>query len=94
MTDTNNDRPGLRALIAVRLSVRTDESTSPKRQREAGEAEARRLGAEVVGYAEDLDVSATRTTPFERPELGDWLARPDDFDGSTAPSAPWATWPS
>ena len=50
MTDTNNDRPGLRALIAVRLSVRTDESTSPKRQREAGEAEARRLGAEVVGY--------------------------------------------
>ncbi|WP_405700657.1 recombinase family protein [Streptomyces sp. NBC_01383] len=80
MTHTNNDRPGLRALVAVRLSVRTDESTSPKRQREAGEAEARRLGAEVVGYAEDLDVSATRTTPFERPELGDWLARPDDFD--------------
>ncbi|MFE5596158.1 recombinase family protein [Streptomyces sp. NPDC056549] len=80
MTLTDNDHPRLRALVAVRLSVRTDESTSPKRQREAGEAEARRLGAEVVGYAEDLDVSATRTTPFERPELGDWLARPDDFD--------------
>lgn len=77
--DTAQGR-ALRALVAIRLSVKTDETTSPQRQREAGEGAAARIGAEVVGYAEDLDVSASRTTPFERPELGDWLARPDDYD--------------
>jgi DNA invertase Pin-like site-specific DNA recombinase len=30
--------------------------------------------------AVDLGVSASKTTPFERPELGSWLRRPDDFD--------------
>ncbi|MFI6700075.1 recombinase family protein [Streptomyces sp. NPDC050509] len=60
--------------------MKTDETTSPKRQREAGDIAAERLGAEVVGYAEDLDVSASKTTPFERPELGEWPARPDDHD--------------
>ncbi|MYV76229.1 recombinase family protein [Streptomyces sp. SID1046] len=70
----------VRALIAVRLSDMTDVTTSPLRQREAGEAQAARIGARVVGYATDLDVSATKTTPFERPELGDWLRRPDEFD--------------
>ncbi|KXX60296.1 integrase [Rhodococcus sp. LB1] len=30
-------------------------------------------GYEVVGIAQDLDVSAGLTTPFERPQLGDWL---------------------
>lgn len=33
-----------------------------------------------MGEAEDLDVSASKTTPFERPELASWLARPDDYD--------------
>ncbi|PGH49931.1 recombinase family protein [Streptomyces sp. Ru87] len=70
----------LRALSAIRLSVRTDETTSPARQRAANSAEAARRGAVIVGEAEDLDVSATKTTPFDRPELGDWLSRPDDFD--------------
>jgi DNA invertase Pin-like site-specific DNA recombinase len=28
----------------------------------------------------DLDVSATKTSPFERPELGKWLRQPDAFD--------------
>ncbi|MFE1171573.1 recombinase family protein [Streptomyces sp. NPDC058773] len=81
MTSKNTARAaGLRALVAIRLSVKTDETTSPKRQREAGDAAAERIGAELVGYAEDLDVSASKTTPFERPELGDWLSRPDDYD--------------
>ncbi|WP_262700560.1 MULTISPECIES: recombinase family protein [Streptomyces] len=70
----------LRALSAIRLSVRTDETTSPGRQRAANSNEAARRGAVVVGEAEDLDVSATKTTPFNRPELGAWLARPDEFD--------------
>jgi hypothetical protein len=70
----------LRALSAIRLSVRTDETTSPARQRAANSNEAARRGAVVVGEAEDLDVSATKTTPFDRPELGAWLQHPDDFD--------------
>ncbi|MFI6471816.1 recombinase family protein [Streptomyces sp. NPDC050516] len=80
MTSENKDRSGLRALVAIRLSVRTDETTSPARQREAGDLAAERIGAEVVGYAEDLDVSASRTTPFERPDLGKWLSQPDEYD--------------
>ncbi|OEJ57892.1 hypothetical protein BGM19_07855 [Streptomyces agglomeratus] len=70
----------LRALIAIRLSDLTDVTTSPLRQREVGETQAARIGARVVGYATDLDVSATKKTPFERPELGDWLRRPDGYD--------------
>ena len=70
----------LRALSAIRLSVRTDETTSPDRQHAANSTEASRRGAVVIGEAEDLDVSASKTTPFDRPELGAWLERPDDFD--------------
>lgn len=73
--------PGqLRALSAIRLSVKTDETTSPGRQRAANGTEIARRGAVIVGEAEDMDVSATRTTPFERPELGEWLKRPDAYD--------------
>ncbi|WP_448334173.1 recombinase family protein, partial [Streptomyces sp. DSM 41534] len=28
----------------------------------------------------DLDVSAGKTTPFDRPQLGKWLKRPQDYD--------------
>ncbi|WP_145969026.1 recombinase family protein, partial [Streptomyces hyaluromycini] len=70
----------LEALSAIRLSVRTDETTSPTRQREANGRSARAMNARIVGEAEDLDVSASRTTPFERPELGKWLAEPSRFD--------------
>ncbi|WP_406108874.1 recombinase family protein [Streptomyces sp. NBC_01003] len=70
----------LEALSVIRLSVRTDETTSPTRQREANGRSARVLNARIVGEAEDLDVSASKTTPFERPELGKWLAEPSRFD--------------
>ncbi len=33
-----------------------------------------------MGWAEDLDVSASKIHPLTRPELSKWLARPDDFD--------------
>ncbi|MFC7220570.1 recombinase family protein [Streptomyces polyrhachis] len=69
-----------RALSAIRLSVLTDETTSPDRQREANAFTAASLGATIIGEAVDLGVSASKTTPFQRPKLGPWFARPDDFD--------------
>ncbi|MDG9713010.1 recombinase family protein [Streptomyces sp. DH10] len=71
----------LRALSAVRLSVLTDETTSPERQTAANEESAAFLGAEIIGEAVDLGVSASKTTPFTRPALGSWLTeRADEFD--------------
>lgn len=71
----------MRALLATRLSVMTDETTSPERQLTATSREAERRGWSVVGVASDLDVSATKTTPFDRPSLGKWLnERADEFD--------------
>ncbi|MFE2262782.1 recombinase family protein [Streptomyces griseosporeus] len=70
-----------RALLSIRLSVLTDETTSPVRQ----ELDLRRLalerGRRVVGVASDLNVSATKVPPWKRKELGDWLNnRAPDFD--------------
>lgn len=72
----------MRALKAIRLSVKTDETTSPERQDEAITAEAKRRGMTIVGEAADLNVSASKTGPFERPELGKWLtpARAGEYD--------------
>ncbi|MER8099985.1 recombinase family protein [Kitasatospora sp. NPDC094016] len=75
----------LRGVSAIRLSVLTDETTSPERQREANERAAEMLN---ISFGEDderreavdLDVSASKTAPWERPELGRWLADPDSFD--------------
>ncbi len=71
---------GMRLLAVVRLSDLTDETTSPERQRTKITTYARLHEHEVVGLAEDLDVSGA-ISPFERPKLGPWLARPDDWDG-------------
>lgn len=70
----------MRALLSIRLSVMTDETTSPGRQRDAGREAAAAVGAAVIGEALDLDVSASKTSPFERPQLGEWLKSPDSFD--------------
>jgi DNA invertase Pin-like site-specific DNA recombinase len=71
----------LRGVSALRLSVLTDETTSPERQRAANHAAASEMGIDLGDReAVDLGVSASKTTPFERPELGEWLRRPDDFD--------------
>ncbi|SRX93232.1 integrase [Rhodococcus jostii RHA1] [Mycobacterium shimoidei] len=71
----------MRALIVVRLSRVTDATTSPERQLQACRELCARRGYEVVGIAEDLDVSAAATSPFDRPQLGDWLTnRLGEFD--------------
>ncbi|WP_345615166.1 recombinase family protein [Streptomyces sanyensis] len=59
----------------------TDETTSPERQRDACDGAAAALGIDFDGReAVDLDVSASKTTPWDRPELGVWLHRPDEYD--------------
>ena len=72
---------GKRALIVIRLSRVTDATTSPERPLDACRELCEQRGYEVVGVAEDLDVSAGATTPFNRPKLGPWLAnRHNEFD--------------
>lgn len=71
----------VRALLVARLSVMTDESTSPTRQLEHGRSTVQARGWTEVGAATDLDVSATKYSPFDRPELGNWLKnRHHEFD--------------
>ncbi|WED90296.1 recombinase family protein [Mycobacteroides chelonae] len=70
-----------RALVVIRLSRVTDATTSPARQLEACLELCKQRGYEVIGTAEDLDVSAGKTSPFDRPQLGDWLTnRRGEFD--------------
>ncbi|WP_170220892.1 recombinase family protein [Amycolatopsis cihanbeyliensis] len=71
----------LRALIAVRLSRLSDDTTSPERQLKECEQHVAAKGWTVAGVAEDLDVSARTTAPFDRAELGKWLRnRAHEFD--------------
>ncbi|MFI5804594.1 recombinase family protein [Streptomyces sp. NPDC051561] len=70
-----------RVLISVRLSVLTDDTTSPVRQELDLRVLARERGWRVVGVASDLNVSATKVPPWKRKELGDWLNnRVPEFD--------------
>ncbi|MFI9238511.1 recombinase family protein [Streptomyces sp. NPDC053079] len=70
-----------RALLSIRLSVWTDDTTSPVRQELDLRILARDLGHRVVGVASDLNVSATKVPPWKRKQLGDWLNnRAPEFD--------------
>ncbi|GHE42050.1 recombinase family protein [Streptomyces vinaceus] len=62
-----------RALLSVRLSVLTEDTTSPVRQELDLRLLAREKGYRVVGVASDLNVSATKVPPWKRKELGEWL---------------------
>jgi DNA invertase Pin-like site-specific DNA recombinase len=78
--NTAGQRPGLRYLSVVRLSAFAMSSTSPDRQRDhCLTAIGLRDGVDV-GVAEDLDVSATKFSPFKRPQLGPWLTDPEKID--------------
>ncbi|AWT52595.1 recombinase family protein [Mycolicibacterium smegmatis] len=66
----------MRALVVVRLSRVTDTTTSPERQLQTCQELCSQRGYEVVGIAEDLDVSGA-VDPFDRkrrPNLARWLA--------------------
>jgi site-specific DNA recombinase len=69
-----------RGLALTRLSVLTDESTSPERQTEHIDGKAQAKDIDIVARVEDLDVSATKVGPFERPDLGPWLTDPAKLD--------------
>ncbi len=70
-----------RGLLSVRLSILTEDTTSPARQELDLRRHAIREGVRVVGVARELGVSATKKAPWERKELGDWLNnRIPEFD--------------
>lgn len=70
-----------RALLSVRLSVLTEDTTSPVRQELDLRREALNRGCRVVGVASDLNVSATKVPPWKRKQLGNWLNnRAPEFD--------------
>ena len=74
----------MRLLPVIRLSVETDETTSPQRQMERIAMSARLGDHELVPVTAadyDLDVSGS-VSPFERPGLGPWLGedRLDQWD--------------
>jgi site-specific DNA recombinase len=73
----------MRYVGVVRLSNRTEETTSPERQREIITRWAESHDHEIIGWAVDLGISAS-VSPWERPELGEWLRRPGDYDGLVA----------
>ncbi|SEB66439.1 site-specific DNA recombinase [Gordonia malaquae] len=65
--------------MVVRLSRETEATTSPERQLKDCEELCAERGYEVVGVAEDLNVSAA-VKPQERPKLGAWLKTPERYD--------------
>ncbi len=71
-----------RAIVGARVShVQGDEKTSHISQRGKGEAYAESQAWTVVGAFEDLDVSAIKLSPWDRPDLASWLKdRPDEWD--------------
>lgn len=70
-----------RALLSVRLSVFSDDTTSPVRQELDLRLLAREKEHRVAGVASDLNVSATKVPPWKRKALGDWLNnRVPEFD--------------
>ncbi len=69
-----------RALGVIRLSELTDETTSPQRQREIITRKAADRHSRIIGWAEDLDVSAFKIPPAKRPQIAKWLARASEYD--------------
>lgn len=61
------------ALLSIRLSVFTDDTTSPQRQELDLRQRAWERRMKVVGVASDLNVRATKVPPWERFYLGAWI---------------------
>ncbi|MFD9442176.1 recombinase family protein [Streptomyces sp. NPDC060001] len=80
-----SDEPGpgrLRVVGAIRLSKYTDSSTSPEVQTDFIYEAAGAIGGEIVGWANDTDISALKTTPWEREQLRYWLDNPELWDAT------------
>lgn len=69
-----------RVIGVIRLSDKTDATTSPERQRASISNAAAARNATIEGWAEDIDVSASQKSPWERPELAAWLSKPEQWD--------------
>ena len=67
----------MQAIGPIRNSRTSDDTTSPMRQRSHIDAKASEVGAAVIAYPADMDVSAMRYSPFDRPELGPWMTDPE-----------------
>jgi DNA invertase Pin-like site-specific DNA recombinase len=71
----------VRAIVGARVSSFNDGKESQITQRTKGTAYAESQGWNVVGTFEDLDVSAIKISPFDRPDLKVWLTdRAADWD--------------
>jgi site-specific DNA recombinase len=72
----------VRAIVGARVSsVQGNEKTSHITQRSKGDAYAESQDWTVVGAFQDLDVSAIKLSPWERPDLKEWLTdRAEDWD--------------
>lgn len=69
----------MKALIVIRLSRLTDVTSSPERQMADCQELCTKRGYDVVGVVEDLDVSAGKTSPWQRDALKGWIGTgPDD----------------
>lgn len=66
----------VRALKVSRISRHSDDSTSLTRQDIAENYLIDGRGWSVAGHAVDDGVSASKVSPFDRPELGPWLTDP------------------
>lgn len=64
----------------IRLSRADDDSTSIARQKERIEAWVKFKGWVIVGWAIDDGVSAIKLSPWDRPKLGPWLTRHEEYD--------------
>ncbi|MBR7837183.1 recombinase family protein [Actinospica durhamensis] len=65
----------------IRLSRKTDRSSSPEKQRDQILSVAQDNHAHIIGWAKDLEVSGA-TDPHTRPELGPWLmGKMGPYDG-------------
>ncbi len=85
-TGVRSEQPGsagcVRAIVGARVSyVQGAEKTSHISQRSKGESYAESQSWTVVGAFEDLDVSAIKLSPWDRPDLRAWLGeRAEEWD--------------
>jgi len=83
---TEYDGCGMCLVGNVRLSRKTDTTSSPERQRGQILSAAAECGGHIIAWAEDLEVSGA-TDPFTRPQLGPWLrGEMGPYDGAASAS--------